>query len=63
MDYLTLYAILTSIGTAVYGYLYYRRAEVINLAMEVVEAYADKEITEEEYGRIVEKLKKVLYKK
>lgn len=63
MDYTTIYAVLTTIGTVAYGYLYYRRAEVLDLAMEIVDAYTDKAVTEEEYGKIVEKLKIVLYKK
>jgi len=63
MELITIYAIATTIGTVVFGYLSYRKAEVIALAIELVEAYSDKEISEYEYGKIVDKLKAVIYKK
>jgi len=63
MELITLWAIVTTIGTAAFAYISYRRSEVMALAFEVVDAYSDKTITEEEYKLIVDKLKAVLYKK
>jgi hypothetical protein len=63
MDYVIIWTGISTIGMIVFGYLNYRKAEVITFAMEVVAAYADKTITEEEYSLIVEKLKLILYKK
>lgn len=59
------------------GYLWYRNKEVITLAKEVLDlvvvvkaSYDDKNISEEEYGKIIQelndisiKLKDVIYKK
>lgn len=63
MDFLTIYTVLTTIGTVVFGYLNYRKTEVIALGMEIVRAYADKNVSEEEYKLIVDDLEAVLYKK
>jgi 2-keto-4-pentenoate hydratase len=63
IDIPTIIAALASVATVVYGYLFYRRSEVVDLAFEIIEAYEDKNVTEEEFGEIVERLKKVIYKK
>lgn len=57
------WAALTTIGAAVFAYLWYRRKEVVDLAVEVYEAAKDKTVTEEEFQKIADKLGKVLYKK
>lgn len=62
VDYVLIYAILTTISTIVLGYVNYRKKEIIDLGMELVIAYADQTVTEEEYGKIVERLKAVLNK-
>lgn len=63
MDYITIWTGITTIGTAVAIYIWYRNQEIINLAKSVVEAYKDKTISEEEYKEIVDKLGSVIYKK
>lgn len=62
MDYLIIWTAISTVGMVVFGYLNYRKAEVMDLAFEVVEAYSDKKISEDEYKKIVDKLKLVLYK-
>lgn len=65
-----LYGIITPIlagiavlASATAAYLWYRKREIVELVMEVIDAYDDKNISEEEYGKIVRKLKDVIYKK
>ncbi len=62
IDYTLVWAVLSTIGALILAYLNYRKAEIIALAMEVVRAYSDKTITEEEYKLIVDKLEIVLNK-
>ena len=56
-------AAITVLASAAATYLLYRKKEVVDLAIEVITAYEDKSISEDEYGRIVQKLKDVIYKK
>ena len=63
--YNTLLPILTGVAALAMtaaGYLLYRQKEIIALAKEVIISYEDKNISEEEYGKIVQKLKRVIYK-
>ena len=55
----TVLGILALIG----GYLFYRLRELIDLGEEIVIAYDDHTVTEEEYKRIVDRLRLVLFKK
>lgn len=63
IDIATAYTILTTVGTAAALYLWCRNDEILNLAKDVVNAYADKNISEEEYKVIVEDLGAIIYKK
>ena len=45
------------------GYLFYRLRELIDLGEEIVIAYDDHTVTEEEYKKIVDRLRLVLFKK
>lgn len=63
MDLPTIWTGLTTIGAVLFAYLYYRRREIVDLTMEIIDAYSDSEVTEEEFDQIIEKAKKVLYKK
>lgn len=55
--------ILAATLTVVGSYLAYRLYEIIGLAQDVITAYDDNEITEDEFKFIVEDLRKVVYKK
>ena len=62
-DISTIYTILTTVGTAAFIYLLYRRSEIEALATEVYHAAKDNKITEDEFQRIADRLGKVLFKK
>ena len=63
MDYITIWAAVSTIGMVVFGYLNYRKAEVITFALDVVESYKDKVISEDEYKKLSADLEAILYKK
>lgn len=57
-----LLGIISITASAIAGYVIYRKKEIFDLAVEVVRAYDDKNISEEEYDKIIEKLRKVIFK-
>jgi len=63
MDLITIWMGISTVGMIAFAYVGYRQREIIELAIELIEAYSDKEISEYEYGKIVDKLKAVIYKK
>lgn len=56
-------AILSVLSASVATYFIYRKREITLLAIEIIVSYEDKNISKEEYGRIVQKLKNVVCKK
>ena len=60
---MTIWMGISTVGMIVFAYVGYRQREIIELAIELIEAYSDKEISEEEYGMIINRLKAVICKK
>lgn len=63
IDIGTIYTVITTVGTIAAAYLWYRNDEILKLAKDVVNAYADKNISEKEYKIIVDDLGAIVYKK
>ncbi len=60
VDLVQIWAGATTLSTAVFGWLYARRAKIYDLLIEILQAYKDDLITEEEFERIVDKAIDVL---
>lgn len=62
MDLLSVYAVLTTVSTISFAYLWYRREEITKLAVKVYNAAKDRKVTEEEFQDVADSLGKVLFK-
>jgi len=60
MEIAQIWAGITTLSTVVFGWLYMRRAAIYDLLIEILQAYKDDKITEEEFERIVDKAIEVL---
>lgn len=63
VDFLQIWAVLSTVGVAAFGWLWGRNREVIKLAKTVYDAAVDKDISEPEFQAIAADLGAVLYKK
>ena len=51
---------ITTLSTAAFAWLYARRAKIYDLLIEILQAYKDDEVTEEEFEEILRKAAEVL---
>jgi len=58
----TIWAVVSTAASIVFAYLWFRRREIVSLAVEISNAYSDDEITEEEVELILERLEAVVNK-